>query len=69
MQLPASSILNQRKNELIKLLPGWQDAENSRIFAENFFPDYPVDSLKKEADRIFTNAGKDFEYKRTEAGK
>ncbi len=58
MKLPASSILNQRKNELIKLLPGWQDAEKSGIFAENFFPDNPVDSLKKEAERIFKNTGK-----------
>ncbi len=58
MKLPASSILNQRKNELIKLLPGWQYAEKSGIFAENFFPDNPVDSLKKEAERIFKNTGK-----------
>lgn len=56
-QLPASPILKKRKEELIRLLPGWQNAERSGIFAENFFPDYPIDSLKKQATTIFTNAG------------
>ncbi|MEJ7739214.1 MAG: serine hydrolase domain-containing protein [Chitinophagaceae bacterium] len=53
-----SPILEQRKNELIKLLPGWDNATSSGIFAENFFFDYFVDSLKKEATEIFTKAGK-----------
>ncbi|HEX8332177.1 MAG TPA: serine hydrolase domain-containing protein [Segetibacter sp.] len=57
-QVPASPILNQRKNELVKLLPNWNNAEKSGIFAENFFPDYPIDSLKKQASNIFANAGK-----------
>jgi len=57
-QLPPSKILEQRKNELMKLLPGWDKAEQSGIFAENFFPDYPIDSLKKEARGLFTKAGK-----------
>jgi CubicO group peptidase (beta-lactamase class C family) len=57
-QLPASPILNQRKNELIELLPGWENPEKSKIFAENFFMDYFTDSLKKEASAIFKNAGK-----------
>ena len=43
--LPASRILEQRKNELIKLLPDWNNAAKAGIFAENFFPDYPLDTL------------------------
>lgn len=57
-QLPASIILKQRKDELIKLLPDWKNAEGSRIFAENFFPDNPVDSLKKQTATLYAMAGK-----------
>lgn len=53
-----SPILNQRKSELVKLLPDWKGAEKSGIFAENFFADYVIDSLRLEAGKIFTNAGK-----------
>ncbi len=56
--LPVSPILNQRKNELIKLLPDWNDAAASGIFAINFFMDYFPDSLKKEATAIFDKAGR-----------
>jgi CubicO group peptidase (beta-lactamase class C family) len=57
-QLPASAILNQRKNELINLLPGWKNPEATHIFAENFFMDYFPDSLRKEANALFNKAGK-----------
>jgi len=57
-QLPVSPILNQRKNELTAVLPGWENPEKAGIFAENFFQDYFTDSLKKEASVIFKNAGK-----------
>lgn len=57
-QLPPSKILEQRKNELLKILPDWNKAEQSGIFAENFFPDYPIDSLKKEARDLYAKAGK-----------
>ena len=56
-QLPPSSILQQRRDELMKVLPDWNNAANSNIFAENFFMDYPLDSLKKEAKGIFADAG------------
>ncbi len=56
--LPVSPILNQRKSELVKLLPHWKDAEKSGIFAENFFADYLIDSLRADARRIFSGAGK-----------
>lgn len=57
-QLPASAILNQRKNELINLLPDWKNPQATHIFAENFFMDYFPDSLRKEAVSIFNKAGK-----------
>jgi len=56
--LPVSAILNQRKSELTKLLPDWNQAEASGIFAENFFLDYFPDMLRKEATAIFNRAGK-----------
>ncbi|UOK43646.1 MULTISPECIES: serine hydrolase domain-containing protein [Flavobacterium] len=57
-QLPVSAILNQRKNELISLLPEWKNPEAKHIFAENFFMDYFPDSLRKEATTLFNKAGK-----------
>ena len=57
-QLPPSAILVKRKNELLKLLPDWNGAESSGIFAENFFPDYPIDTLKKYARQYYAKAGK-----------
>lgn len=58
LKLPPSKILEQRKNELVKILPDWTNAEQSGIFAENFFPDYPIDTLKKYARELFAKAGK-----------
>ena len=57
-QILPSKILAQRKNELLKILPDWDNAQQSGIFAENFFPDYPIDSLKKEAKGLYAKAGK-----------
>ena len=42
---------------LVKLLPDWNNAEQSGIFAENFFPDYPIDTLKKYARDLYAKAG------------
>ena len=53
-----SKILEQRKNDLLKILPAWSNAERSGIFAENFFPDYPIDSLRKHATDLYNKAGK-----------
>ena len=55
---PVTSILKQRQNELVKILPSWQNAEKTGIFAENFFLDYFPDLLKIEAESIFEKAGK-----------
>jgi len=57
-QITPSKILEQRKNELFRLLPAWNNAEQSGLFAENFFPDYPIDSLKKHAADLYAKAGK-----------
>lgn len=54
---PVSPILKQRKSELMALLPSWQNADKSPIFAENFFLDYFLDLLKTEAEDIFEKAG------------
>jgi CubicO group peptidase (beta-lactamase class C family) len=56
--VPVSPILKKRQNELVALLPSWQNAEKSGIFAENFFMDYFTDLLKAEAEGIFEKAGK-----------
>ncbi len=58
MELPPSAILTKRKNELVKLLPDWNNPEASGIFAQNFFMDYFPDKLKAEATVLFAKAGK-----------
>jgi CubicO group peptidase (beta-lactamase class C family) len=57
-QLPASVILTQRRNDLIRLLPAFTNAEASGIFAENFFADYFTDVIRKDAEAAFVKAGK-----------
>lgn len=57
MQLPVSPILQQRKKELVALLPDWRDAEKSNIFAVNFFPDQSLEQRKKKTQEIFAKAG------------
>ena len=57
-RIAVSEILNQRKNELLKLLPEWTNAEKTHIFAENFFMDYSPEALRNEAVEIFRKAGK-----------
>lgn len=56
-QLPPSEILKQHKDELVKILPSWNDAEASGIFAENFFMDYFKEELKAESIAAFKKAG------------
>ena len=53
-----SKILEQRKDELVRLLPEWQNAPSTPIFAENFFLDYFPDSLRKESLAAFKKAGR-----------
>jgi len=56
-QLSVSTIIDQRKDELINLLPEWENPLTTHIFAGNFFLDYFPDSLHNEAVRLFMNAG------------
>ena len=56
-QLPVSPILAQRKAELVRLLPDWTNAEESGIFAENFFPDQSVTMRRKAVQDLYTKAG------------
>ena len=55
--LPASKILEKRKKELIKFLPDWDGAENSKLFAENFFMDNRLKDLVRQAKNLFEAAG------------
>ena len=53
-----SSILEKRKEQITGLLPSWNHAQASGIFADNFFNDYFIDVLKKESEAVFKKAGK-----------
>jgi CubicO group peptidase (beta-lactamase class C family) len=58
-RLPApSAILLQRQKELVALLPDFSGATTNTLFAENFWQDYFVDSLRAEARRLFARVGK-----------
>ena len=57
-QLPVSPILAQRKAELIKLMPDLAGAEQSGIFAENFFPDKSVATRRAVLDGLYAKVGK-----------
>lgn len=57
-QVVASPVLKERKEQLVKLLPNWNNAEQTGLFAENFFLDFPIDSLRKQASALFAKAGK-----------
>lgn len=54
--LPASSILKQRQDEVVKLLPEWK-TEQTKIFAENFFLDESLEKRKEAARKLFEEAG------------
>jgi hypothetical protein len=63
--LPASSILVTRKNQLMQLLPDWKEevlrpltTGTGQIFAENFFPDYPLETMRNEHQILFKKMGK-----------
>ena len=56
--LPVSPILKQRKEELAQLLPDWSNAERSKIFAVNFFPDKSVEIRRKNSQQLFAKIGK-----------
>lgn len=57
-QLPPSRALKEKKEALLKLLPHWEKAETSAIFANNFFLDNSLDALKFESNELFLKVGK-----------
>ncbi|NOY36857.1 MAG: beta-lactamase family protein [Chlorobi bacterium] len=56
--LPASDILKKRKNELVKILPDWEGAESSGLFAGNFFLDNRLQDLVKHSKTLFRETGR-----------
>ena len=52
-----SAVLERRKKALVKLLPEWQEAEASGMFAENFFIDNRLKDLVKKSKEFFAKAG------------
>lgn len=56
-KLPPSTLLNDRQKDLLTLLPDWKNAETNSIFAENFFLDLSIDTLRKTTGDIFAKMG------------
>jgi len=56
--LPPSDVLDTRKNQLVDLLPDWEGAEESGIFAENFFRDTRLSDIARHTQRLFEEAGR-----------
>ena len=56
-RLPASDILELRKTQLVALLPDWEGAESSGIFADNFFMDYRLSDYVNATGELYEEAG------------
>lgn len=63
--LPVSAILETRKSQLMQLLPDWKEVDlkplstgKDQIFAENFFPDYPLAVMRNGHQALFKSMGK-----------
>lgn len=56
--LQSSGIMEKRKAQLVALLPSWKNAQQSGIFAENFYDDNFVSDLEKQSEEAFKKAGK-----------
>jgi CubicO group peptidase (beta-lactamase class C family) len=54
--LPPSAILNQRRDEIVKVIQAWRDSELS-ILAENFFLDLSKEKWKANTGKILKEAG------------
>jgi CubicO group peptidase (beta-lactamase class C family) len=55
-ETPPSDILNERKEQLVALLPEWKE-EQDEIFAENFYMDSGIDDRRKRVQDVFKEAG------------
>ena len=56
-RLPVSDILEQRKNQLVAMLPDWEGAESSGLFAENFFMDNRLSDVVERTRELYEEAG------------
>ena len=54
--LPPSAILNQRKEEIVNILPAWKE-DQTNIFAENFFLDESLERRRAASSRLLEEAG------------
>jgi CubicO group peptidase (beta-lactamase class C family) len=52
-----NSILRNRMNDLVRILPGWNITGYESLFADNFFADNPLEELRVRAEVIFRDAG------------
>ena len=55
--IPVSPFLQTRMEQLTRIIPDWKGAEQSAIFAENFFPDYTLPLLQRQSAEIFGQIG------------
>ncbi len=56
--VPASSVLEQRKKELLAFLPNWKDEAREAVFADNFFLDNYDYMLRETCQQLFEEVGK-----------
>ena len=56
-QLPASDLLELRRDQLVELWPDWKGAESSGIFADNFFLDYRLSDIVAATRELREEAG------------
>jgi CubicO group peptidase (beta-lactamase class C family) len=56
-EIPVSSILEQRQQALVTVLPDWKEADVEDLFAENFFPDNDVESWRKHTRELYAKIG------------
>jgi CubicO group peptidase (beta-lactamase class C family) len=54
--LPPTEILLKRQDEIVKLLPAWNE-DQTNLFAENFFMDEELVRRKEATSKIFEEAG------------
>lgn len=52
-----TDILRTRMNDLIRIMPDWDQAMNREVFSDNFFIDNPPEDLREVTRRIFREAG------------
>jgi len=58
LPVPVSPILEQRKGELLSVLPEWVGVGESELFAENFFLDHSLQSVKSQTEELFVKIGR-----------